>query len=118
MRLRSATLVILLSGCLPVWSQDVAVANTARYQGHGRYSWTVFLKGEPAALQQVKGVQYTLHPTFSKPVVWGSGRSFSYSAIGWGEFNIVATIYYKNGRSEIVNHWLRLSSRSAAASRR
>lgn len=118
MRLRCAIIVILLSGCLPMWSQNVALDNTARYRGNGQYSWTVFLKGNPAALQQVKSVQYTLHPTFSRPVVWGSGSNFSYSAIGWGEFNIVATIYYKNGRSEVVNYWLRLSSRSAATARR
>ena len=69
-------------------------------------------------LQQVKSVQYTLHPTFTNPVVWGTGNNFSYSAVGWGEFNIVATIYYKNGKSVVINHWLRLSSRSAATARR
>jgi len=118
MRLLCATVGILLSGFLPAWSQNVAVDNTAQYRGNGQYSWTVFLRGDPSALQQVKSVQYTLHPTFNKPVVWGSGGNFSYSAIGWGEFNIVATIYYKDGKSEAVNHWLRLSSRSAATARR
>lgn len=118
MRLRYIVVVCLFGACIAAWSQTVVVDNTAQYRGNGQYSWTIFLKGNAAALQQVKSVQYTLHPTFAKPVVYGTGSNFSYSAAGWGEFNIVATISYKNGTSTVVNHWLRLSQRSAAAARR
>ena len=89
--------------------QNITVDNTAKYLGEGRYSWTVFLKGDT---NQIASVQYTLHPTFREPVVSGKGSTFAYTAVGLGEFNIVARIYFKDKNKQplITNHWLHLFS--------
>jgi transcription initiation factor IIF auxiliary subunit len=95
--------------CSLLWGQNIALDNTAQYIGDGRYSWTVFLKGDTS---QVASVQYTLHPTFPEPVVWGKGSNYAFSANGWGEFNIVARVYFKDKKKQptIINYWLRLFS--------
>lgn len=106
---------VLLNAGLFASAQNIAIDNTARYAGNGRYSWTVFVKGDAKSLAQLESVQYTLHPTFQNPVVWGKGANFSYSAVGWGEFNILTKIFYKDKRTPTtVNYWLRLFPRSKA----
>jgi transcription initiation factor IIF auxiliary subunit len=112
-------LTLLVSGLLftlPVSGQTMSVNNTAQYLGNGRYSWTVFLKGD---LAHVASVQYTLHPTFPEPVVWGKGPNFAYSSVGWGEFNVLARIYYKDKlrKPTTLNHWLRLFTEEKAKSK-
>ncbi len=115
MRWLSGLAVVFLSGCLLASAQSIAIDNTAKYVSSGRYSWTVFVKGDAKSLAQIDSVQYRLHPTFQNPVVWGKGRTFSYSAVGWGEFNIVATIFYKDKRTPTtINYWLHLFPRSNA----
>ena len=115
MRCPCVLAVVVLSGCLLVSAQDIGVDNTFKYIGNGRYSWTVFVTGDANALGQIDKVQYTLHPTFPQPVVWGQGPNFSFSAIGWGEFNILARIFYKDTRRQptTINHWLRLSPKGS-----
>ena len=108
--IRLPILVVVSLTCIgSVWAQNIIVDNTAKYLGDGRYSWTVFLKGD---ISQVASVQYTLHPTFREPVVSGKGTNFAYSAVGWGEFNIVAKIYLKDKSKKpvVTNYWLRLFS--------
>jgi transcription initiation factor IIF auxiliary subunit len=104
---------VLLGGCLIAAAEDITIDNTATYLGNGRYSWTVFVKADASTLGQIESVQYTLHPTFQNPIVWGKGPNFAYSAVGWGEFNIVARIFYKDKRTPTTaNHWLHLFPRS------
>jgi transcription initiation factor IIF auxiliary subunit len=113
MRWLSGLAVVFLSGCLLASAQSIAIDNTAKYVSSGRYSWTVFVKGDAKSLAQIESVQYTLHPTFTNPVVWGKGPNFSYSAVGWGEFNILTKISYKDKRPPTtINYWLRLFPRS------
>jgi transcription initiation factor IIF auxiliary subunit len=107
---------VLLNAALLASAQNVTIDNTAKYAGNGRYSWTVFVKGDAKSLAQIGSVQYTLHPTFQNPVVFGKGANFSYSAVGWGEFNIVAKISYKDKRAPTtINYWLRLFPRNKAS---
>jgi transcription initiation factor IIF auxiliary subunit len=120
MRLQPTLVSMVFVGCVSVWAQNVGIDNTAKYLGNGRYNWTVFATGDAKALSEVGAVQYTLHPTFSNPVVWGSGPTFAFSAVGWGEFNLVAKIYYKDKRRPptTINHWLHLFSNSKAPPQR
>ena len=64
--------------------QDVQLANNATYLGDGRYEWTVFVVAEKAALDNIKYVEYTLHPTFPEPKRVATNRddNFSLSANG------------------------------------
>ena len=111
-----SVLMPLFLGCLAISAQDIGIDNTAKYLGNGQYSWTVFATGDAKALAGIDKVQYTLHPTFTNPIVYGKGANFSYSATGWGEFNIVAKIFYKQkGKPPAtVTHWLRLFPQSKA----
>src|SRR5215216_6775980 len=109
MRLSGSRLLLFFLCSSLLCGQNIAVDNTAKYIGDGRYSWTVFLKGDTS---QVASVQYTLHPTFPEPVVWGKGSNYAFSAVGWGEFNIVARVYFRDKKKQpmIINHRLRLFS--------
>jgi transcription initiation factor IIF auxiliary subunit len=113
MKYRLALAVGLLIGCA-LSAQNIGIDNTAKYLGNGQYSWTVFATGSESALSQVSGVKYTLHPTFPDPVVWGKGANFSYTANGWGEFDIAATIYYKDKKRKPTSivHPLKLFAQS------
>jgi transcription initiation factor IIF auxiliary subunit len=113
MRRCLALTIVLLSGSLWLTAQNIGVENTAKYIGNGQYSWTVFVTGNPHSLAQVESVRYTLHPTFPQPIVWGRGANFAFTGVGWGEFNVVATIFYKNKQLKptTINHWLSLFPR-------
>lgn len=68
----------------------------------GRWNWTVYIDGAENDLQQVKCVEYTLHPTFPNPVrtVCERGRgpyAFSHSTNGWGTFRIGLRVFLTNG---------------------
>lgn len=103
-------LLALVAG--PAAAQDISVSNTARFIGNGRYDWTVFLVAAPAVLRSIASVEYTLHPTFPNPVrkVTNPSGGFALSASGWGEFNILVRITFKDGRVRSSQHWLSLQA--------
>lgn len=88
--------------------QDIQLANTATYLGDGRYEWTVFVVAVNAALDNIKYVEYTLHPTFPDPKRVATNRddNFALSANGWGEFLIRAKVILKNGDIIPIEYWL------------
>ncbi len=90
----------------------LGVDNVARQASRTTWNWTVFLKGPEEALNQVRCVQYTLHPTFPDPVrevcSRGSGpQAFPLSATGWGTFEIGVRILLKDGKVQQLKHQLR-----------
>lgn len=90
---------------------DITVDNVARQVGPRQWNWTVFLKGSDQALGQIRCVQYTLHPTFPKPVqeVCSRGRgtqAFALSASGWGTFEIGVRVSLNNGQVQQLTHQL------------
>ena len=100
---------------LTVFGQEsVQVRNSARYIGSGRYDWTVCLSRDTPAsvLDAIEFVEYTLHPTFPNPVQRGEDRYFSYSAYGWGEFNKIVKVRFKDGREATINYELNLDEES------
>jgi transcription initiation factor IIF auxiliary subunit len=100
-------------------AENITVQNTARFLGNGRYSWKVFLVAEPSTLKSISYVEYTLHPTFPNPVRratnWADG--FALPADGWGEFNILVKVVFKDRRKAPLQltHYLSLQARQRVA---
>lgn len=92
--------------------QNTAVLLENR-DGTSYYNWTGFIDGPEMLLNQVTKVIYHLHPTFSKNIVEiTEGKSFGFplSAKGWGTFELKATVYFENGKSEELKHQLKFST--------
>ncbi len=45
-------------------TQDLTAENVAESIGHNKWNWTVFIKGERQNIDDIKCVEYTLHPFF------------------------------------------------------
>jgi len=94
----------------------IQVKNTAQAgKSPGWYQWTVFLEGPPEELDRIKEVQYTLHPTFRKPVQvvrerGAGGTGFALEGAGWGEFEIRLKIVREDDEVETMEHGLDLST--------
>jgi transcription initiation factor IIF auxiliary subunit len=80
------------------------------YKGKDWWEWSVWVDGSEQELDQIKYVEYTLHPTFPKPVQRRSDRSsqFRLQATGWGVFTIYAKIVHKDGEHTLLDHFLEL----------
>ena len=74
------------------------------------YDWKVFVDEDPATLHKIDSVTYFLHPTFPEPVrtVSDENNKFALETKGWGEFEIRASIQYKDGTSESTSYHLDL----------
>src|ERR1700682_4439819 len=99
---------------LRVSAQNITAENTSSFVGNGRWTWTIFLKVDPAVLSQIKCVEYTLHPTFPNPlqVVCDRGsndQAFALNGSGWGEFEVKIKIILTNDRPISLKHWLKLT---------
>jgi transcription initiation factor IIF auxiliary subunit len=111
-------LVLIFFQALPVNGQQRAlkINNTWRQTPGkaGYYNWKVFIDEDASVINSIRYVEYLLHPTFKKPLqrVDNSTKypKFSYSASGWGEFNIKVKIVYKNSSRQplVQNYWLKL----------
>ena len=104
-----------LSFTSPSVSQTLSIAarNTAKEEGKGRWKWTVYLDASPAVLEQIRCVQYTLHPTFPNPVreVCEKGdpsQPFALSSSGWGTFVMGIRVFLRDGRSHEFQYELHL----------
>jgi transcription initiation factor IIF auxiliary subunit len=74
------------------------------------YQWRVFVDEPPEVLDQIEEVEYLLHPTFPQPsqVRYNRSDKFALDTAGWGEFQILITVKYKDGRQEREKYWLTL----------
>ena len=110
-------LVVLMAASAA--AQDITVRNTAQFVGSGRYNWKVFLVAEPSTLQSISYVEYTLHPTFPNPVrkVTNPADGFALAASGWGEFNILVKVVFKDRRKPPLQltHYLSLQTEQRVA---
>lgn len=107
-----AALALALSpGTCRAQQLNIRADNTAKYV-NGRYEWTVFLVGDESVIKRVTAVEYTLHPSFSKPVravtARGSKCAFGLSASSWGEFNVKVKVVFDDGGYITGDHWLNL----------
>ena len=94
----------------PVACGKIVAGNTSGYVGEGRWNWTVFIVSDRETLEQVKCVEYTLHPSFPNPIRKvcdkGSvpGKGFFLKANGWGTFTIEIKVVLKNGDVCYLKH--------------
>lgn len=90
---------------------ELHAENTAAEVSKDWWSWTVYIEGPSEALDQIKCVEYTLHPTFVPQVVQvcdrGTGLAFALNREGWGTFRIDIRILLKSGQSLRTYHDLR-----------
>lgn len=106
---------LIATQCVTNWQaagqlahQPVVIGNVASKTGAGTWNWTAYIAGPPEEIANVQCVVYTLHPTFPNPVQRVCTTSdpkypFGLSATGWGTFNLLARIEFKDGSvQEIV----------------
>ena len=80
----------------------IKTGNTAQKQkDNDLWEWKVFITAHKSILENIKCVEYTLHPTFPNPVnlvcVKGSdSQAFPFEAQGWGTFRIKVIVYFKD----------------------
>jgi len=96
---------------------NVFVQQDSSRRRTGWWDWSVWLSGSDADLEQIKLVEYVLHPTFPEPVQRRADRNsgFRLDGSGWGEFLIHINLFAHDGTVSRLEHWLRLG---AAASQR
>jgi len=78
-------------------------------KGKDWWDWSVWLEGAKEELDAINQVVYTLHPTFSTPVISVTDRKTGFRLIssGWGEFMIYIRIKGKGGSTKKRKHYLR-----------
>ena len=80
------------------------------YRGDNYWDWSVWLEGPASELDQIKYVEYRLHPTFPNPVRRVADRKsqFKLSSAGWGGFTIYAKVIFRDGSLHSIDYPLRL----------
>lgn len=68
------------------------------------YEWSIELEKAPVALTKIRQVEYILHPTFADRIrrLKSADNKFRLESEGWGEFDIVVNVYYKNDEEQIA----------------
>jgi transcription initiation factor IIF auxiliary subunit len=104
------------------FAQELAAANTSRPLEKGWWEWTVYVTGAAKVLEQIECVEYTLHPTFPKPVnrvcrIGDARYPFALSATGWGTFRIGIRVFLSNGQVSELTHDLKFSAETTPSGR-
>ena len=94
----------------PIKITQSNIKSKSRYIEKGRYDWKIYINADLAILKTISYVEYTLHPTYPKPVNRRTNyrNKFLYQDNGWGEFYISVRIVYKNHSSAVFKHFLTL----------
>ena len=81
------------------------------YKGKDLWEWSVWVDGSQQELDQIKYVEYTLHPTFPRPVrrIFDRSSGFRLETSGWGQFKIFAKIVHDSGEETRLEHFLQLA---------
>ena len=89
---------------------EFKIEQKTEYQGNDYWRWYLWLSGPAKELDQVKYVEYRLHPTFPNPVrrIASRENNFTLRSAGWGEFLIYANIVRKDGDTIRLSHRLEL----------
>lgn len=81
---------------------------TFREGGKEHFHIGVWLEGEDQELDQIKKVQYKLHPSFKRQIRESHARDndFSVTFWTWGMFNMEVTIFKNDGTSNKLKYYL------------
>jgi len=95
---------------------SLEIHQAASFAGDGYWTWSVWIDGPDAELDQVHSVEWVLHPTFPDPIRRATQRQdkFRIEASGWGAFEINAQVSTKDGRTQHLKHQLRLEEPGGA----
>jgi transcription initiation factor IIF auxiliary subunit len=87
---------------------NVTVENSAKEIEPGWWEWSIYIKGTPAEIKQIRCVEYTLHPSFPNPVrlVCTPNNRFLLTARGWGTFKVPIKLMLKDGSIRELSHQL------------
>jgi transcription initiation factor IIF auxiliary subunit len=90
--------------------KDLEIRQWDKYEGDDWWKWAVWIEGSDDDLDQVEYVEWTLHPTFSKPIrkVRNRDQRFRLETGGWGTFEIGARVQAKDGNALHLRHDLKL----------
>lgn len=89
---------------------SLKIAQDFDYKGNDWWEWSVWIDGTEPELDEISQVEYTLHPTFPKPVRTITDRpsKFRLKTAGWGVFTVYAKAAHKDGRETLLEHDLEL----------
>lgn len=97
------------------FAQELSASNTSRPLANGWWEWTVYITASAKVLKQIECVEYTLHPTFPKPVnriceIGNERYPFALAATGWGTFRIGVRVFLKDGQVSELTHDLKFAA--------
>lgn len=83
---------------------SLAFRTKATSVGKDWYEWSVEIDESSIALPNIDEVEYVLHPTFPNRIrrETSARDNFRLESEGWGEFDIAATVYFKDGDEKTV----------------
>ena len=97
---------------------SISLENTSKFSEKigdtSWYSWTAYIScSEPDSLDDIKFVEYHLHPTFKNPIrrIFKKDGGFPFKTRGWGVFNLRAHVVFKDERRkpELLEHFLQFN---------
>lgn len=76
--------------------------------GREHFHVGIWIEGSDKELDSVDHVEYTLHPSFKRPMRSSSSRNnkFSITIWTWGMFMIDVAIFMKNGETHNIQYYL------------
>ncbi len=82
--------------------------SAGEYNGRTFYRWKVFVDEPMEVLGRIAQVEYLLHPTFPNPYQVRSdpNTKFALETTGWGVFQILITVRYKDGEVKKTDYLL------------
>lgn len=90
----------------------IIIGNTASLaKDKKRHNWMLYVRG---ATQYVESVTIRLHPTFKNPVRTCEEAPFEFKSRGWGTFDIIVLVKWKDGSTLRTTWELQLDSPDAS----
>jgi transcription initiation factor IIF auxiliary subunit len=89
-------------------SVELTAENWSNQIEPGWWEWGIRIKGQPAALDRIRCVEYTLHRSFPNPVraVCTRQNNFELKTNGWGTFTIPIKVLFKDNTTLELSHEL------------
>lgn len=89
---------------------SLTIAQDFSYKDDDWWEWSVWIEGPEGELDEIKSVEYTLHPSFPNPVrtIVDRPSKFRLKTAGWGVFTIYAKAAHQNGEQTLLEHDLEL----------
>ena len=72
------------------------------------HTFTIWVEGDKQVLSHIERVTYYLHPTFNPSVItrYSFEDNFALSLTAWGQFELKAKVYFKDGQVKDLSKFL------------